>query len=210
MSFLRHPEIFPSDGGANLAVNTPAHRLDEFPAGYSLAGCAPAEPAAASPTDHHFAGSSFRRTMSFHRTPSCGLTGCLSRGVHSTQALKYYRFMQTLEDWDAAKYLGEPGFGTRELYQPLQAADFIARETFKFFYSGHEEPTRPVRIPIQRLKNTHRQQAIWWGQGHLRALNQYVGTQYNGSLNEFFARDLMRSRANQFLTKIRSEPGLMP
>ena len=83
MSFLRHPEIFPSDGGANLAANTPAHRLDEFPAGYSLAGCAPAEPAAASPTDHHFAGSSFRRTMSFHRTASWGLTGCLSRGVHS-------------------------------------------------------------------------------------------------------------------------------
>src|SRR5258707_8221444 len=84
MSFLRHPEIFPSDGGANLAANAPAHRLDEFPVGYSLAGCAPAEPAAASPTDHHFARSLFRRTMSFHRTACCGLTGCLSRGVHST------------------------------------------------------------------------------------------------------------------------------
>jgi hypothetical protein len=82
MSFLRHREIFPSDGGAGLAANTPAHRLDEFPAGYSLAGCAPAEPAAASPDDHHFAGSSFRRTMSFHPTASCGLTGCLSRRVH--------------------------------------------------------------------------------------------------------------------------------
>jgi hypothetical protein len=84
MSFLRHREIFPSDGGANLAANTPAHRLDEFPAGYSLAGCAPAEPAAASPTDHYFARSSFRRTMSFHRTASCRLTGCLSPGVHFT------------------------------------------------------------------------------------------------------------------------------
>jgi hypothetical protein len=42
MSFLRPREIFPSDGGASLAANTPAHRLDEFPAGYSLAGCAPA------------------------------------------------------------------------------------------------------------------------------------------------------------------------
>jgi hypothetical protein len=28
----------------------------------------------------------FRRTMSFHRTAYCGLTGCLSRGVHSTNA----------------------------------------------------------------------------------------------------------------------------
>src|SRR5215510_14593533 len=27
-----------------------AHRLDEFPAGYSSAGCSPAEPASASPT----------------------------------------------------------------------------------------------------------------------------------------------------------------
>jgi hypothetical protein len=36
MSFLRHREIFPSDGGASLAANAPAHRLDEFPAGYSL------------------------------------------------------------------------------------------------------------------------------------------------------------------------------
>src|SRR5258706_14763184 len=84
MSFLRHPEIFPSDGGANLAANAPAHRLDEFPVGYSLAGSAPAEPAAASPTDHHFARSLFRRTMSFHLMVCCGLTGCFIRGVHST------------------------------------------------------------------------------------------------------------------------------
>jgi len=32
-----------------LATAPPTHRLDEFPAGYSLAGCAPAEPASASP-----------------------------------------------------------------------------------------------------------------------------------------------------------------
>jgi hypothetical protein len=35
VSFLRHWEIFPSDGAAGLAANTPAHRLDEFPAGYA-------------------------------------------------------------------------------------------------------------------------------------------------------------------------------
>ena len=29
------------------------HRLDEFPVGYSLAGCSPAEPASASPTGCH-------------------------------------------------------------------------------------------------------------------------------------------------------------
>jgi hypothetical protein len=38
---LRHREIFPSDEGASLSVRAPAHRLDEFPAGYSLAGCSP-------------------------------------------------------------------------------------------------------------------------------------------------------------------------
>ena len=49
MSFLRHPEIYPSDGGKTLTGRAPAHRLDEFPTGYSLAGCSPAEPASASP-----------------------------------------------------------------------------------------------------------------------------------------------------------------
>src|SRR5712692_7357111 len=52
MSFLRHQEIYPSDGGLSLASQAPAHRLDEFPAGYSLAGCSPAVPASASPASH--------------------------------------------------------------------------------------------------------------------------------------------------------------
>ena len=42
MSLLRHGEIYPSDGGAIAVDRAPAHRLDEFPAGYSLAGCSPA------------------------------------------------------------------------------------------------------------------------------------------------------------------------
>ena len=67
MSFLRHREIYRSDGrGRSWAwswervwsgeqarsgvVAAPgAHRFDESPAGYSLAGCSPAEPASASP-----------------------------------------------------------------------------------------------------------------------------------------------------------------
>src|SRR5262245_55037329 len=32
-------------------TDAPAHRLDEFPAGYSLTGCSPALPVSASPTD---------------------------------------------------------------------------------------------------------------------------------------------------------------
>jgi len=41
MSFLRHKEIYPFDGGASGKAGAPAHRLDEFPAGYSLAGWSP-------------------------------------------------------------------------------------------------------------------------------------------------------------------------
>src|SRR2546427_7532930 len=49
MSFQRHGEIYPNDKGADYKADAPAHHSDEFPAGYSLAGCSPALPAAASP-----------------------------------------------------------------------------------------------------------------------------------------------------------------
>jgi hypothetical protein len=54
MSFLRHGEIYPCDvgdygEGAIPSDHALAHRNDEFPAGYSSAGCSPAEPASASP-----------------------------------------------------------------------------------------------------------------------------------------------------------------
>ena len=61
-SFLRHGEIFRSDRGGwgdagrkAVQLYAPPHRLDEFPAGYSLAGCSPAGPAAASPAGNHYA-----------------------------------------------------------------------------------------------------------------------------------------------------------
>jgi hypothetical protein len=49
MSFSRHEEIYHFDEGAIPADHALAHRTDEFPAGYSSAGCSPAEPASASP-----------------------------------------------------------------------------------------------------------------------------------------------------------------
>lgn len=57
MSFFRHGEIYRPMGSAKqcgepAATSSPAHRHDESPAGYSLAGCSPAEPASASPTDY--------------------------------------------------------------------------------------------------------------------------------------------------------------
>ena len=61
MSFFRHREIFQSDVGLKTKgkpaeTGCPDHRLDESPAGYSLAGCSPAEPTSASPTGDHYDG----------------------------------------------------------------------------------------------------------------------------------------------------------
>ena len=61
MSFPRHREIYRSDDIRRLRVrreqlesHSLAHRVDEFPVGYSLAGCSPAEPASASPTGDYY------------------------------------------------------------------------------------------------------------------------------------------------------------
>jgi hypothetical protein len=86
MSFLRHGEIYRSDGclGADLPerpLGPPRpHRLDESPVGYSLAGCSPAEPASASPTGAHFALRAPGCTMPLQRTANSVLTFCLTSG----------------------------------------------------------------------------------------------------------------------------------
>ena len=61
MSFFRHEEIYRSDvasrgEGEPAETGSPDHRLDESPAGYSSAGCSPALPASASPTEDHCGG----------------------------------------------------------------------------------------------------------------------------------------------------------
>jgi transposase InsO family protein len=61
MSFFRHAEIYRSEGealknGKPTEADSPAHRLDESPAGYSSAGWSPPEPASASPTEDHSGG----------------------------------------------------------------------------------------------------------------------------------------------------------
>jgi hypothetical protein len=62
MSFFRYQEIYPPDGNAGIAADVPAHRLDEFPVGYSSASCTPALLASASPTGSDYAVMSFRLT----------------------------------------------------------------------------------------------------------------------------------------------------
>jgi hypothetical protein len=85
MSFFRHGEIYHFDEGAIPADHALAHRNDEFPDGYSLAGCAPAEPAAASPSGAHLARKGFRGTMQFQRTVRSALTVCLTPGDNPKQ-----------------------------------------------------------------------------------------------------------------------------
>ncbi len=91
MSFPRHEEIYrpigpmwnrPERSGNDRPERD---RPDEFPAGYSLAGCAPAEPASASPAGSHLAAGSVPGTIKSQRTAKRGLTDCLSFGVHPTR-----------------------------------------------------------------------------------------------------------------------------
>ena len=86
MSFLRHEEIYRSDVGFGKAGSSRGGLpptligLDEFPVGYSLAGCSPAGPASASPTGGQCAVNSFCRSRIFQRTANSVLTGCLTPG----------------------------------------------------------------------------------------------------------------------------------
>jgi hypothetical protein len=84
MSFVRHGEIYPCDEGATTQGHALAHRMDEFRAGYSLAGCAPAGPASASPAGEHHAIASVRRPIEIQRTANSVLTVCLTQGDHLT------------------------------------------------------------------------------------------------------------------------------
>src|ERR1019366_8990737 len=93
MSFLRHGEIYRTISSASgslpgrpLQDRPRPHRRDEFPAGYSLAGCTPAEPAAASPADAHLARKGSWITMLFQRTVRSALTVCLTQGDNPIQA----------------------------------------------------------------------------------------------------------------------------
>jgi hypothetical protein len=87
MSFFRHREIFRSDVirliGERPSGRSPAHRLDEFPAGYSSASCTPAALASASPTGIHSATRTRHRQRSFQSTATSVLTFCVTPGGRS-------------------------------------------------------------------------------------------------------------------------------
>jgi putative transposase len=72
MSFFRHAEIYRSDasktnkGKTAWSAASPDPRLDESPAGYSWAGCSPAEPACASPAANQFGAQSHESVRKKH------------------------------------------------------------------------------------------------------------------------------------------------
>jgi hypothetical protein len=85
MSFFRHGEIYrPMDSrnvpGRPWHDHSRPYRYDEFPAGYSSAGCAPAEPASASQAEVHLARTGSSSTIELQRTANRLLTPCLTQG----------------------------------------------------------------------------------------------------------------------------------
>src|SRR5579862_4572517 len=94
MSFFRHEEIYrPMDNrnvpGRSCQDRPRPHRYDEFPAGYSSAGWAPAEPASASPAEAHLAGIGPGSTIEMQRTVNRLLTPCLTQGDNPREYRKW-------------------------------------------------------------------------------------------------------------------------
>src|SRR6266581_148562 len=99
MSLLRHDEIYPCDEGATTQGHALAHRMDEFRAGYSLAGYAPAEPASASPAGVHHAIPSVRRPSEMQRIENSVLTACLTQGDNPNDTLVEAHVVLGLRHW---------------------------------------------------------------------------------------------------------------
>jgi hypothetical protein len=93
MSFGRHEEIYRPIRGSQTHPERSPHRPDrpgwdrhdEFPAGYSLAGCAPAVPASASPAGAQVATEGAGSTIETQRTANHLLTACLNGGDNPTR-----------------------------------------------------------------------------------------------------------------------------
>ncbi len=129
MSLPRHEEIYRSDGpdlcrsGAQSErLHAPTYRLDEFPAGYSLAGCAPAEPASASPAEEKFTMKAAPQPTLFQRMGKPCLTGCLTAGVHPSDSKRpvgsplgpSFGWLNRLNILDSICGYREPGLGVAQ------------------------------------------------------------------------------------------------
>ncbi len=111
MSFFRHEEIYRPMSRASIFLpgrSWPGpprpHRYDEFPAGYSLMGCAPAEPTSASPAGAHLEAKRNGSTIEMQRTANRVLTACLTPGDnpsarHCVHTVQYKTRPERLEGW---------------------------------------------------------------------------------------------------------------
>jgi hypothetical protein len=129
MSFPRHLEIYPPMEAQTNAVSAPAHRLDEFPAGYSLAGCSPAEPASASPAGHQYAVKSFCRSRIFQRTVNSVLTVCVSRGGKRSPTLIFYGVAAGLSRSTSAVFCSLTCKGMAGMVRDMNFAGFLPSAT---------------------------------------------------------------------------------
>ena len=99
--FFRHREIFRSDVIRLVRERrnrrSPAHRLDEFPVGYSSVSCTPAALASASPTGIHSATQARCRLRTFQPTAKqCLNFLCHSRGQpHRPLLIKFTQQVMT-------------------------------------------------------------------------------------------------------------------
>jgi hypothetical protein len=137
MSFFRHVKIYRSDllrWELDTKYNSrPDHRFDESSTGYSSTGCAPAEPASASPVTHSF--SLYDATV--HQTAAnanLSLFPCLNRRVHSKVSAEVcpgYKYKDDTILFPCISFC--PGFE----YKPLdEFRDLSAAKQSSRTYSG--------------------------------------------------------------------------
>jgi hypothetical protein len=152
MSFFRHEEIYrPMDSknvpGRSWHDRPRPHRYDEFPAGYSSAGCAPAEPASASPAEAHLAGIGSGSTIELQRAVNRLLTPCLTQGDNPNNILRHKS--------DSLISVGNVGL-------EFQKAKCLAAEGFADNYilmtnyglsGASEEKLRKLFLTIPGIKN---------------------------------------------------------
>jgi Ankyrin repeats (3 copies) len=100
------------------------HRLDEFAVGYSLAGCSPALPASASPTDHHFAVKSSCLSTVLQRTVHSVLTVCVSLGARSNTSRRSRFQWQSEADAGSSESGADPNLSGQNGTTPLEEASF--------------------------------------------------------------------------------------
>jgi hypothetical protein len=157
MSFLRHGEIYRPISSCGSKPEQPwldspgAHRYDEFPAGYSLAGCAPAEPASASPAGVHRAAGRSGSTIEMQRTARSVLTACLTQGDNPTLTL----FDQIERQGTGQQLYAQPDFDY--LNKSVRPGVEVIRQTLEEWFSRYPVAQQPeLRAQFRSDNHQHR------------------------------------------------------